>query len=166
MAKPRVTERITPEGLAVLRLFKKLKRRPFVKEGYPSENSDTFDPHGDKVTVLMVAAIHEFGTENGNIPERSHLRSSFDDNRQKLNLFAFKVSQMLIDGTLSLEKGLNRIGLKMLNNHKKKIKSNIPPELSDATKKQRERKGSKNPKALIDTAQLLNSATIKRIMKS
>ena len=40
------------------------------------------DVHGG-MTNVELGAIHEFGTQDGHIPERSHIRSTFDKNKAK-----------------------------------------------------------------------------------
>lgn len=159
MAKPRIIVRETADGRRFRRLVKQLRSGPLVKEGYPTENPESRELHGE-LTNLFIAAVHEFGTNDGHIPPRPHLRSSFDENKQKLERFARKKAGQVLDGSLTLEMALDQIGLFMLNNHKKKIQSSIPPPNAPSTVAA---KGSS--KTLIDTGQMLNSATIKRIMK-
>ncbi len=173
MAKTRIVERITPAGRKFFDTVKQLKgRKPHVKVGYPAEDSKTNEKHedADGMTVLQLAVIHEFGVPNagpgGNtvIPERSWIRASYDESKRKLLVFSRKVAQRVIKGEISVKAGLSQIGLFMLNRQKKKMRSNIPPELAPSTKAGRSKKGDANPKALIDTAQLLNSASTKVIM--
>jgi hypothetical protein len=39
---------------------------------------------GEDFTLAELAAVHEYGTEDGRIPERSFLRSTFDDKREEM----------------------------------------------------------------------------------
>lgn len=159
-------ERLTPAGIRILKLFKELKHKPIVKQGYPAEDDAKNQTDGDgPLTVLQVAVFHEFGTSNG-VPERSHIRSSFDENASKLQAFARKLMGQMMDGKVTLEQALDRLGLYMLRNHRAKIRSRIPPPLSIATAEQRFlERGDANPVPLVDTGQMLNSSTFKRIMK-
>lgn len=160
-----LTERITPQGRRVLKLFEDLKKKPEVQQGYPADFANK-QHEGSDVTVILIAVVHEFGSPARGIPERSHMRSSFDENKGKLSSFSKRVAESILDGNIDLKQGLSQIGLYMENNHKEKLQSSIPPELSPSTKAARRAKGDQNPKTLIDTAQLLNSSTHKVKMRS
>ncbi len=160
MAKSRLIIRETADGKRFRRLVRQLRKEPLVKEGYPVDNSETNTQHEDsQVTNLLIAAVHEFGRMDGTIPQRSHIRSYFDQNVKKIERFAKRKAGQVLDGTLSLNQALGQIGLLMLALHKKKILSSIPPPLKPATIAA---KGS--DKSLIDTGQMLNSATTKVII--
>lgn len=160
MAKrPRQIIRETADGKRFRRLVQQLRPEPHVKEGYPIESSETDADH-DGVTNLLIAAVHEFGTDDGRIPQRSHIRSYFDEERKKIERFAASKAGQVLDGRITLRQALEQIGLLMLSLHKKKIRSSIPPPNAPSTIA---RKGS--DKTLIDTGQMLNSSTTKVIMK-
>lgn len=102
--------------------------------------------------IIQIAAVHEFGAPNKNIPERSFVRSSLDENLQELQIFKKQQAEFVIRGRQTAMVGIAKIGEWLTNKMKLKINSNIPPRLADATIA---RKGSS--KSLIDTAQMLNS---------
>ena len=157
-----VRERLTPQGRRFYENVKKLKKKPHVVQGYPREVSTTNEKHEDSdLSVLFVAIIHEFGTGDGRVPERSHIRASFDAMRPKLERFVKKEAMAILDGARTVEQALDRIGLFMVNEHKAFIKKGIGPALSPNT-----RPNQTNKIPLIDTAQMLNSSTFKRRMKS
>jgi len=96
-----------------------------------------------------IGSFHEFGL---GVPERSFLRSTFDEKegsyKNILSKLATRTAKQL-KGNIPLE----LLGLKVEADVKNKIRSNIPPPLSEATLA---RKKGKNV-ALIDTTQLIES---------
>jgi len=175
MAKNKLIVRETQDYKRLKLLFKKLKHNPYVKEGYPSEDKKATKKKRkkEKVTNLFLAVVHEFGApEKGKkvIPARPHIKPSFK--KKEIQAFADKIANKVMDGHLTLEQGLDQLGLFMLSLHKKRLLSNIPPKLDKKTLARRAKpskpgkKPTRSQKTLVDTAHLLNSATIKRIMKS
>lgn len=101
------------------------------------------------VTLGEVAAVHEFGCPLRNIPERSFLRATIDDEikseiENEINLF-------LRSGSKGLDVA-NAISKNVLNRVQERILDGIDPELSEKTI---ERKG--HDKQLIDTEQLFDA---------
>ena len=121
----------------------------------------------------MIATVHEFGTtirpkrakylaiptkkgiilkKEVVIPERSFLRTSFDD-KKSVDKIVYEAKQVF--DFKSPERILDRIGLKMIAEIQKRIKSNIPPANAPLT---RENKGGKN-KTLIDSGRMSQGVT-------
>lgn len=90
-------------------------------------------------------------TNTISIPERSWLRSSFDD--KKVIDKVFSETRKLYDLNNSADGVLNSLGVLMSAEVKNKISSNIGPENHPFT---REQKGGKN-KTLINRGTMLNS---------
>lgn len=166
----RVRVKILDRGWDKLnREVRKLARAPFVKVGFPEESADTTAPHKESAgqTVLGIALVHEFGTTKAGrnrqvtIPQRSFIRSTFDDKnrRWQAQISAF-IGQISI-GRMTVERALDRIGLIAVDDIKEKVASNIPPELSEVTKKLRKNK-TEPFIALMDTNQMVNSITFVR----
>lgn len=126
--------------------------------------------------VNMIANVHEFGaiikpvrakalaipTKTGvilkkevTIPERSFLRTSFDD--KKVIRKIIDEAKNVYDEKINPTKILDRIGLLMTAEIQKKIKSNIQPANAPITT---EMKGGKT-KTLIDTGRMHQSVTHK-----
>lgn len=125
--------------------------------------------------VVMIGAVHEFGVEilvtdkmrawfaaNGyplkkettviKIPERSWLRSGYDENIDKI---ARKIEQLLpdvIEGNVNPKLFMDAIGMEFAGLIQKKMRDLKEPPNSDMTV---ERKGSDNP--LIDTGRLVGA---------
>ncbi len=106
------------------------------------------------VTNANLAAIHEFGA--GNVPERSFLRSAFDANLESYVDGLAEGAADVIDGTLSPQKAVGRVGEKSVADAVDGIRAGIPPPLAPSTVA---RKGS--TKQLIDTGQLVQSIKAK-----
>ena len=110
------------------------------------------DPVDDISEIAEIAAFNEFGTAT--TPARSFVRSSFDENLQKINSLKARLYKRIIDGKITTRRALGIIGEAHLNQMKKKIRDIKEPANAPSTI--RRKKGVNNP--LIDTAQMLNSA--------
>jgi len=109
---------------------------------------------GADLTVAEIAAVNEFGTEDGHIPARSFLRSSFDANREANVRLFDKLLGAVLDGKMPIDQALGLLGLKMSSDVKKKIASDVPPPNAQRTIEQ---KGS--ARTLVDTGRMLNAVT-------
>lgn len=113
------------------------------------------DPDGGgSITLAEIAGVHEFGSKKAGVPERSFLRSTFDRKKTVYQGLLRRVLEDAIDGKLSLEDGLDRLGVLYVGDVQEYIRagSGPPPPLAPATIKA---KGSSH--ALIDTGRMVNS---------
>lgn len=121
------------------------------------------EPYDGGASLRLIASVHEFGGgPNGQIPERSYLRATAD-NQQRVYA---DVLERNIGGYIdSISRGkspkaasrilivrLNRLGVKFVGDVQARIRGEIPPPLADSTIRA---KGSTTP--LIDTSRLINS---------
>ncbi|MDC9606857.1 hypothetical protein [Xenorhabdus griffiniae] len=140
-------------GAALKSLEAKLRElSPFrVYVGVPASKNQRDDETG--ISNAEIAAAQEFGVP-GYIPERSFLRSTVDENKEKAaKLLANSIRETLLtDGDKTAPFAL--VGEKMAGEVKRKIQAGIEPALNPKTVK---RKGSSKP--LIDTGQLVQSIT-------
>jgi hypothetical protein len=104
------------------------------------------DKSGKNIFILKKKVI---------IPERSFIRSAFDDKKNDRKWR--KIARDIYSFDTPLEKVLDRIGFFMVTAIQKKIKSNIPPKNSGLTT---DLKGGKN-KTLINTGRLVQGITHK-----
>lgn len=125
--------------------------------------------------LVMIGAVHEFGTEikvtdkmrawfaaNGyplkkekttiNIPERSFLRSGYDENVDEIIKKIADLLPSVLENKVNTDIFLDSIGLEFAGLIQKKLKKLQDPENSTMTT---ERKGSSNP--LIDTGRLVGA---------
>lgn len=104
----------------------------------------------------MLMAVHEYGTEDGHIPERRPIRLTLDNNADK---YARRYQQGLdkvLRGEMSADVALKSIGEEVSGDVKKTIMNGLTPPLADSTIS---RRINKSDKPLYDTGELLASIT-------
>lgn len=134
----------------------------FVKVGFPDgegpgksgSGGSNHEPYADMTEVQQVAAVHEFGAPNRNIPERAFMRPAYDEGRQELNAFIDAQYDAILKGSVSTEDSLRRIGLK----HEAQVRAKITKGPFAALKQATIRR-KKSTRPLIDTAQMRNAVT-------
>lgn len=109
---------------------------------------------GSGLSLAELAAIHEFGAPSANIPERSFIRSTLRDSRDKIEALCLRLARGIIADRIDLDAALGLLGTWAVAAIQAKIRTNIPPALQQATI---DRKHSSL--ALVDTGQLINSIT-------
>lgn len=120
----------------------------------------------DDSFYAMIAAVHEFGItirkETGSIviPERSFLRSTFDEKNDEWIKFVKKQLPKLLDGQMSARTICERLGAKMVGDIQKKLTQLDDPPNAPSTIAQ---KGSSNP--LIDKGGLRQRITYKVVSR-
>lgn len=114
----------------------------------------------DGAEYAMIASVHEFGITirkaGGSIviPERSFLRSTFDEKEREWYSFIQKNIPKILDGSLNARTLCERLGAKMVADIQKKIRDLKDPPNAPSTIAA---KGSSNP--LIDTGGLRQRIT-------
>ncbi len=123
--------------------------------------SEVYPGEGQPLTLVDVATVHEFGSANGVIPERSFLRSTLDRNGKK---YAKRLREAIAraieaaakggDWREAVDRDLSRLGVLAVGDVQQTIRDSGPgwPALSPVTIA---RKGSSKP--LIDTGRLRQS---------
>ncbi len=102
------------------------------------------------LNIASYAAKNEFGTPE--IPERSFMRSTFDQNIQAIENFVERRYAEIIDQQLSVSQGLGQIGKFLEGAVKDKIREIRTPPNSPRTIKIK-----KSSKPLIDFGQMFSS---------
>ena len=123
---------------------------------------DASGDSGDMITVAELAGWHEFGS--GATPQRSFLRSTFDENRPKLErLMADEFEEVIkTGGQHTASKAARNIGREFQKLVKSKIKNRIPPPIVYETEEERIRKGyDPNAPPLLASRQLFRSIKVK-----
>lgn len=92
------------------------------------------------------------GASTINIPERSFMRSSFDENLGAIQQDIYKQHDLVVRGKKGIRQALATIGVLHQRRIKAKISSNIAPANAPSTKRQK-----KSSKTLIDTGAMRNS---------
>lgn len=88
---------------------------------------------GSDLTVAEIAAVLEFGTEDGHIPERSVIRATFDEQRDALTAMTAELFMSLMFGKISADQALNALGAKLSSEMKKKISAGVSPPNAPST---------------------------------
>lgn len=104
--------------------------------------------------IVDIAATHEFGDPERNIPERSYLRRTFEKDEEQRAVFIGKVTGRVVEGRMQPEQAMGLIGTREVAAIRNTIAggAHIPPPLKPETIAA---KGSDRP--LVDTSRLLNS---------
>jgi phage gpG-like protein len=125
-----------------------------VKVGVLASHGGNDRHDDDPITMIELAAIHEFGAPAANIPERSFIRRTIEKNRSELVAMSAKLAQQILRGKLEPEAVLKILGEWAVAKVRAEITSGdgIPPPLKPATIA---RKGSSRP--LVDTGRLLGA---------
>ncbi|CAG7592117.1 hypothetical protein PEPTYR26121_01498 [Peptoniphilus tyrrelliae] len=125
--------------------------------------------------ILMIANVHEFGCDIPvtnkmrvfflhnfgfwtkkdviKIPERSFIRTSFDENKDEIQTSGEDLIDMVIDGSLEVYKFYEILGETSVNAIKKFIIEGIDPPITQLTIDNK--KGKSTP--LINTSRLINA---------
>lgn len=117
--------------------------------------TDAADDRGG-ITQAELAAVHEFGSPDRGIPERSFLRSTFEsvDTKRLQKNFTARVMRAIVRGKLTPEQGVDNLGewgvLQVRNAIT--VGEGISPANAEATIA---KKGSSRP--LVDTGSLVQS---------
>jgi phage gpG-like protein len=112
------------------------------------------EEEGSPLTLLEVAAIHEFGAPAAGIPQRSFIRAGVDAQLPEIQRVQRALAAQTIRGALTLDVALDRLGAKVAALLQNRIAAGIDPPNSAATIA---RKGSSKP--LVDTGQLKAAIT-------
>lgn len=125
----------------------------------------------DLSDLVTIGAVHEFGAPNKNIPERSFLRATFDQEQPFLRRVKEDLYGQVLVGRAGPSVALRLLGEAYLNRVRARIRGRISPPLQDATRAARKGGLEKNtaPRSdlatrttsgavpLIDTGQLIQS---------
>jgi hypothetical protein len=158
-------------GLAAfLRNTRSLDKQAVVV-GLPSENSPKakeivargdaghqIETYSRRLTVAMLGAIHEFGSPSENIPARPFMAQTYAKNLSLLKSRSRAIVKGVQADRITAHEGLSKLGEWYTGAIKEEITTGEFAPLKPATVAA---KGSSRP--LIDTAQMRNSITWKRV---
>jgi hypothetical protein len=112
--------------------------------------------------MVTIGAVHEFGAPRKNVPMRSFMRTTLDEQRRNIASLQTKVHSSVVSGRISVRTGLAIIGEFVTTKIKKKITDIKFPPLKNPSRK-RTGGGIANP--LVDTGQLRASITHVEVIK-
>ncbi len=101
-----------------------------------------------------LASVHEFGSADGHIPERSFLRATIDEQAPEYRKLVKQLATRVIDRKLQVTQALELLGQRVVADIRKRISGRIDPPNTEQTIR---RKGSSVP--LISTNQMTNAIT-------
>lgn len=107
-----------------------------------------------EINNAELAAVHEFGTKDGRIPERSFIRSSMTENSASYVDTHAENLRKVIRGEMPFDKSLDLLGVRAAADVQQNIRNGDFESLAQSTI---DRKGSSKP--LIDTGNLRQSIT-------
>ncbi len=96
----------------------------------------------EAITLVEIATINEFGSEDGRVPERSFMRSTIDENekryQRRLDAVAGKTVDAMVEGgtaagEAAMREGLGQLGLLVERDIKSKIRDLREPPNAPAT---------------------------------
>ena len=165
MVKVKSTLKVKDMGWERIKRENRKMRNSFTKAGFPQGVRPSAGDAGVKMftemnEISVVAAVHEWGAPKRGIPERSFIRSSFDDNLPELIKLRNKLYWQIQQGRMDTKGALFVMGQFLQDRMKQKIRDIKFPPNSPATIA---KKGVDNP--LIDTAQMINSISHVEVVK-
>lgn len=151
------SDKLTPMGKKILEAYKKLAKKPCVIVGILNQDFEQAKKSQDKSEVIKitlgdVAVINEFGAPDHHIPERSFIRSTFDEKSKEWSQKMKEYKKLINKDKMTLEKALSEIGEQIRGDIIDKIINLDTPPNAQSTIRA---KGSSNP--LVDTGQLKGS---------
>jgi len=138
-------------------LLKDLNKNVNVRVGVLGEGIE----REGQINNAELAAIHEFGTQDGRIPERSFMRSTMDKNRDE---YIHELKHFLtetIDGKMTIERAFGLVGAKIASDIKGAVTEGapIPPPNVPSVVARKQRHGDGAVRTLVDTGRMVNSIT-------
>lgn len=114
---------------------------------------------GDGFTMLDLVAVHEYGSEDHHIPERSFIRSTMNrpDIVQMQKVMIAKAVASILAGRITTEKALGLIGSYMVEQIKATIRNRATVPNTPNAASTIAAKGSSLP--LVDTGRMINAIT-------
>ena len=142
-------------------LRKRLPEKSVVKVGVLAGKGGEAIHPGSSISMIELAAVHEFGSPKRGIPQRSFIRATFerDDVNKKLNALGARLAKAIVMDKMDAATALGQMGAWAAGQIKATIKNRLTtgPERQALKPETIERKGSSLP--LVDTGRLINAIT-------
>ncbi len=144
--------------------FRKASQQPFVKVGFVGSSGEATHKNSTE-TVASIAADHEYGSDDGRIPERSFIRGTLIKESGKVQSAIDQLLKNVIFQKIDVQGALGRLGVFAVSLIKDRIvNEHIPPPLAQSTIAAKTRDGKAGDVPLVDTGQMLNSIRHEVIM--
>jgi hypothetical protein len=113
---------------------------------------------GSEITLVELAAIHEFGSPAAGIPERSFLRKTFQLQREEVKAMTEKLAKRFLEDKIELNDALGLLGQWLVARVRETITSQlVTPRLSESEAGRRTIKRKGSSVTLVDTGHLINA---------
>ncbi len=150
------------EQQRLAKLLMKMANAPHVAVGILQD-----EKRDDGFSMVDLAVVHEYGSKDGRIPQRSFIRSTCDEKRHDHAKVMAQLQQKCIAGKLTMAQALTTIGEVVSKDMVQTINNGIEPGLAESTEKAKLRSLKKqNRKAsgvgfrpLIESGKLKGSIT-------
>ena len=139
---------------AICSIVSKYKFGKAASVGVQGVEATTQTAEHSGMSNVELAVIHEFGTSDDHIPERSFIRSTLTANQAEYQRRIDEIASAALRG-ISIDGGLFRLGEKVRADIIRAINAGISPPLAESTI---ERRGGRTT-PLFDTGQLRDSIT-------
>lgn len=114
--------------------------------------------HDGGISMVNLAAVHEFGSPARGIPERSFLRRTFTLREEDIKKLTAKITKKFVEGTLELDQALGLMGQWMVAAVRNTITSKqVVPRLEESAAGRRTIKRKGSTTTLVDHSQLINA---------
>lgn len=153
----RTKDKLTPQGRHFYGEVAKLKGEPRVKIGVTQTPfKETKKESDGGISLGEVAVVNEFGTSDGRIPERSFIRWTHDEHKEKMVRMIDQLRHEVLARRMSTKQALGLVGAEMQRLIKKRIVDIQEPPNAPSTILAKTRAGKTGDNPLINTGQLLS----------
>ncbi len=123
--------------------LRKMLKSPHVAVGILQDES-----HDGNFSMVDLAMVHEYGSRDGRIPQRSFIRTTCDAKRQKHLKIIQKLQSKVLSGSITTNQALMQLGEVVSKDMVQAINKGIKPDLAESTKKAKIRSLKKQKKKL------------------
>lgn len=152
MSSVKVTDHGASELRERLAAMAKTRVKVGIIDDQPKRSGES--KRGEALTLLQVAAVHEFGAPDAGIPQRSFIRATIDVRAAEIAADQEKIAAGVLAGKITPAQGMEMLGARVQGMIQTRIAEGIGPPLKPATIKRK-----KSSKPLIDTGQLRSSVS-------
>ena len=139
-------------GTKLRQIRERLQKNSGVLVGLPAGTGS----YEDGAPIAVIGAVHEFGSADGRIPERSFLRVPLRQNADHFKKVFRAQIPKVVSGEISMHAVMVQLGGQGVRASTEAIEAGLSPELKESTKKRRKH-GGDTP--LRDSGQLAQSIT-------
>lgn len=121
-------------------LLKKIQKHSHVAVGILQD-----EPHDEHFSMVDLAMVHEYGSSDGHIPQRSFIRSTCDAKKEEHVKIMQKLQSKIVKGSITNHQALTQLGELVSKDMVQTINRRIAPPLEQSTIDSKRRR--KNKKA-------------------